>query len=57
MTELKEYTIILTPDCFHPDIKITIFVPDDRDTEEYIDEYLDSILNDNVRYNCKWSFA
>ena len=50
------YTIIVTPDCFHPDCLMTITVPEGRDPEEYIDEYLESILNDDVRYNVEWRF-
>jgi len=57
MAESQEYTIVFTPDCFHPDIKITIAVPADHDAEEYIDQYLESILNNNILYNCEWSFA
>lgn len=37
-------------------IKMTIPVPVNRDTEEYIDEYLDGLLSDFVRYNCEWEF-
>lgn len=31
-------------------------VPSDRDTEEYIDEFLDNMLNDDLRYNTEWNF-
>ena len=33
-----------------------IDVPENRDPEEFIDEYLDSILSDDFRYNCEWEF-
>lgn len=36
---------------------MTISVPADRDVEEYIDEYLDSILCENARYNVEWEFV
>lgn len=53
---VTEYTIQLTPDCFHPSCIMTIAVPNNRDEEEYIDEYLDSILGDNCKYNAEWDF-
>ena len=31
-----------------------IEVPNNRDSEEYIDQFLDGILNENMRYNCEW---
>lgn len=57
MKRTTEYQIELRPDCFHPDCKMIIPVPNDRDTEEYIDEYLDSILNDDVKLNTEWDFC
>lgn len=36
--------------------EMKIPVPCDRDLEEYIDEFLDSILVEDLRYNCEWSF-
>lgn len=42
--------------CFSPAIRMEIDVPKDRDAEEYIDELLDSILNDEFKYNCEWEF-
>ena len=33
-----------------------ISIPEDRDTEEYIDELLDCILNEDLRYNVDWDF-
>lgn len=47
---------MLTPDCFHPECKMEITIPAGRDAEEYIDEYLDSILNENIRFNAEWEF-
>ena len=38
-------------------VTMVISVPEDRDAEEYIDEYLDGLLSDFVRYNCEWEFA
>ena len=37
-------------------ITITFNIPDDWDDEEYINEYLDGILNDFFQYNCDWEF-
>lgn len=50
------YKIKLSLSCFAPTIKMEIDVPTDRDSEEYIDELLDSILSDEFRYNCEWDF-
>lgn len=36
---------------------MTIDVPTDRDAEDYIDEFLDGILNEFLRYNCDWDFV
>ena len=37
--------------------EMVIPVPTDRDDEEYIDELLDGILNNEVRYNIEWDFV
>lgn len=34
-----------------------IDVPEDCDKEEYIDELLDSMLDDEFRYNVEWDFC
>ena len=49
--------IVLIPSCFITKIVMEITVPKDRDEEEYIDEVLDSILNDEIRYNGEWAFC
>lgn len=49
--------IVVGLSCFAPMIKMEIDVPDGRDTEEYIDELLDSILADEFRYNADWEFV
>lgn len=38
-------------------IKMVIRVPENRDKEEYIDEVLDGLLNDFLRYNSEWEFC
>ena len=38
-------------------IIMTIAVPHDRDPEEYIDERLEYMMNDDLRYNCEWEFV
>lgn len=43
--------------CFAPEIEMIIPVPKERDSEEYIDELLESILNDEFRLNCDWDFV
>ena len=55
--ERTEKTIQLYPGTSAEPVTITIRVPNDRDAEEYIDEYLDGLLSDCVRYNCEWEFA
>lgn len=52
-----ERAIQLYPGMSTEPVTITIRVPNDRDAEEYIDEYLDGLLSDFVRYNCEWEFA
>lgn len=52
-----ERTIEVDLGCFVTGFKMTIDVPGNRDAEEYIDEYLDTILNINLRYNCDWVFV
>ncbi len=42
---------------FAPEFEMIIPVPTDRDDEEYIDELLDGILNDEFRYNIEWGFV
>lgn len=48
--------ISLSLSCFAPTIEMRIVIPPDRDEEEYIDEILDSILDEEFRYNCEWDF-
>lgn len=51
------YSIRMTASCFTPTVTMTIDVPTDRDAEEYIDEYLDTILSEDFRLNCEWEFV
>ena len=53
----NEKTINFYPGNSTEPIQIKFKVPKDRDAEEYIDEYLDGILNDFLRYNSDWEFA
>lgn len=39
-----------------PAAYMMIPVPDDRDEEEYIDEFLDNMLNLDLGYNIEWNF-
>lgn len=52
----RDTVIKLLPGFAMIPIKITIPVPVDQDTEEYIDEYLDGLLSDFVRDVCEWEF-
>lgn len=56
MIGFSDQTIALYPGMSTTPVIITISVPTNRDAEEYIDEYLDGLLSDFVRYNCEWEF-
>lgn len=53
---MEKRTILVKSSCFAPEFEMIISVPEDRDTEEYIDELLDGSLNDDLRYNTEWDF-
>lgn len=52
-SQAERRTIVLTPDCFHPECKMEIAIPAGRDAEEYIDAYRDIrfTLNFKIRRN------
>lgn len=54
---MEKRTILVKPSCFAPEFEMIITIPDGRDAEEYIDELLDGILNDDFKYNVEWDFA
>lgn len=54
---MEERIICVKPSCFIPEFKMKISVPKDRDAEEYIDELLDSILDEDLKYNVEWDFV
>lgn len=54
---MEKRTIWVKPSCFCPEFEMIISVPDNRDSEEYIDELLDGILNDDLKYNVEWDFV
>lgn len=54
---MEKRTIWVKPSTFAPKFEMIIPVPTDRDDEEYIDELLDGILNDEFRYNIEWDFV
>lgn len=37
-----------------PQFVMEISVPSNVDKEEYIDQFLDGILDENMKYNCEW---
>lgn len=49
--------IEVTLSCFVRTFFMDIIVPINVDAEEYIDEFLDSILADEFRYNVEWDFV
>lgn len=54
---MEKRTIWVKPSTFAPEFEMIIPVPTDRDDEEYIEELLDGILNDEFRYNIEWDFV
>lgn len=54
---MEKATVRVQTSCFAPAFEMIITIPEDRDTEEYIDELLDGILNEDLRYNAEWEFA
>ena len=53
---MEKRTIWVKPSCFTPEIEMIIPIPEDRDAEEYIDEFLDTILCEDLKYNVEWGF-
>ena len=51
-----EKVIWLKPSCFLPGIGMTVTVPDGVDPDEYIDSYLEAILNDDILLNVEWDY-
>ena len=53
---MEKRTIWVKPSCFTPEIEMIIPIPEDRDAEEYIDEFLDTILcaNCNNKLDTPW---
>lgn len=45
---MEKRTIWVKPSCFTPEIEMIIPIPEDRDAEEYIDEFLDTILCEDL---------
>lgn len=53
---MEKRTIAVRPSCFAPEFDMIIPVPDGRDAEEYIDELLGGVLDNDLRYNVEWDF-
>lgn len=54
---MERRTIYIEPIGSVSGFEMIIPVPEDRDDEEYIDELLDGILNDKLRYKIEWDFV
>ncbi len=54
---MEKRTILVKSSCFAPEFEMIIQIPEDRDSEEYIDELLEGILADEFRYNVEWNFV
>lgn len=53
---MNKRTIGAKISCSAPEVEMMIPVPEERDAEEYIDEFFCEILNDHLKYNVKWDF-
>lgn len=54
---MEKRTIWVKPSCFAPEFEMVIPIQDERNAEEYIDELLDGILNEDMKYNVEWDFV
>lgn len=54
---MEKRTIWVKPTCFAPGFELSIAVPESRDAEEYIDELLETVLREDLRYNVEWDFS
>lgn len=52
----KQVKVSVKPSCFVPEFEMTIKIPYDKDSEEYIEEYLNCILDEEFKYNFEWEF-
>ena len=52
----RSFKIMILFSCFAPFVIMEISVPKEREAEEYIDELLDTILNEEFRFNAEWDF-
>lgn len=53
---MEKRAICVKLSCLVPEFDMIISVPDDRDSEEYIDKLLDSLLNEDCKFNVEWDF-
>lgn len=56
IVSVERKTILIKASSFAPEFKMIISIPEERDDEEYIDELLDRILVDELRYDVEWDF-
>lgn len=54
--ETKPTVISVSPSTFIPSFKMIINVPVSVDAEEYIDDLLESFINEDIFYNLEWDF-
>ena len=54
---MEKRTIWMKSSSFAPEIEMIIPVPENRNAEEYIDEFLDAILRNDLKYNIEWDFS
>ena len=54
---MEKRTVWMKPSCFTPEIEMIIPIPEDRDAEEYIDEFLDTILCEDLNYKVELEFS
>lgn len=57
MQNTEKRTILVSIPTSKTWIEMIVPVPSDRDDEEYIDEFLYTILNVELRYDVAWGFV
>lgn len=53
-SEIKQVNILVKLSCFAPEFTMNIQIPDDEDVNNFIDNFLNSILNEEFKYNVDW---
>lgn len=54
---LVKKKIWLKPSCFVPEVEMIFTLPDNVNSENYINDFLKSIFNEEMLLNCEWDFV